>query len=107
MRRKLSKLKNVSLTIIVASGITSDVSERSPVCSDGICKRKRETGYTRLSVKKKENENTDRAKYYNLLRVLAQSVLSTSHKPLSSTHQEFGSIPSTSPSCGQLNKRSK
>ena len=52
-RRKLSKLRKVSLTIIVVSGITSDVSERSSVCSDGICKRKREIGYTRLSVKKK------------------------------------------------------
>jgi len=31
MRRKLSKLKNVSLTIIVVSGITSDVGERSSI----------------------------------------------------------------------------
>ena len=52
-------------------------------------------------LRKKENENTDRAKYYNLLRVLAQSVLSTSHKPLSSTHRELKQFPSTSPSCGQ------
>ena len=44
--------------------------------------------YTRLSVKKKENENTDREKS-NLLRVLAQSVLSASHKPLPSTHREL------------------
>ena len=58
-------------------------------------------------LRKKENEDTDRAKYYNLLRVLAQSVLSTSHKPLSSTHQELKQSPSSSPSRGQLNKRSK
>ena len=44
-------------------------------------KEKREIGYTRLSVKKKENENTDRAKYFNLLQVLAQSIPSISHKP--------------------------
>ena len=70
-------------------------------------KEKEKLVYTRLSVKKKENENTDRAKYHNLLRVLAQSVLSTSHKPLSSTHRELKQLPSTSPSRGQLNKRSK
>ena len=32
--------------------------------------------YTRLSVKKKRIKKTDRAKYLNLLRVLAQSILS-------------------------------
>ena len=52
MRRKLT----VSLTIAVVSGITSDVNKRSSVCSDGICQTKREIGYTRLSIKKKENE---------------------------------------------------
>ena len=36
IRRKI----NVSLTIIVVSGITSDVGERSSVRSDGICQRK-------------------------------------------------------------------
>ena len=58
-------------------------------------------------LRKKENENTDRAKYFNLLRVLAQSVLSTSHKPLPSTHRESKQSQSTSPSRGQLNKRSR
>ena len=55
MRRKLT----VSLTIIVLSGITSDVGERSSVRSDGICQRKGKWDYTRLSVKKKkELKNT-------------------------------------------------
>ena len=40
MRRKLSKLRKVSFTIIVVSGITSDVGERSSVRWDGICQRK-------------------------------------------------------------------
>ena len=58
-------------------------------------------------LRKKENKNTDRAKYFNLLRVLAQSVLSTSHKPLPSSHRELKQSRSTSPSRRQLNKRSK
>ena len=70
-------------------------------------KEKREIGYTRLSVKKKENENTDRAKYFNLLRVLAQSIPSISHKPLVKSLQEFGWIPSTFPILGSRNKRPK
>ena len=40
IRRKFSKLKNVSLTIIVVAGITSDVAKSPSVGSDGICKSK-------------------------------------------------------------------
>ena len=41
IRRKFSKKdKNVSLTIIVVAGITSDVGKSPSVGSDGICKRK-------------------------------------------------------------------
>ena len=49
IRRKL----NVSLTIIVVSGTTSDVGKTSSIRSDGICQRKEKLVYTRLSVKKK------------------------------------------------------
>ena len=63
--------------------------------------------YTRLSIKKKENENTDRAKHFNLLRVLAQSILSTSHKPLPSTHRESKQSPLTFAILGSRNKRPK
>ena len=40
IRRKFSKVKNVSLTIIVVEGITSDVGKSPSVGSDGICQRK-------------------------------------------------------------------
>ena len=104
MRRKII----VSLTIIVVSGITSDVGERSSVRSDGICQRKGKLDYTRLSVKKKRiKKHTDRAKYFNLLRVLAQSILSTSHKPLSSTHRELKQSPLSFAILGSRNKRPK
>ena len=90
IRRKLTVL----LTVSLVSGITSDVNKRSSVCSDGICQRKGKLDYTRLLVKKKRiKKHTDRAKYFNLLRVLAQSILSTSHKPLVKSLQEFGWIP--------------
>ena len=45
--------------------------------------KKREIGYTRLSVKKKRiKKHTDRAKYLNLPRVPAQSVLSIVQTPM-------------------------
>ena len=59
------------------------------------------------SVKKKENENTDRAKYFNLIPVVAQSILSTSHKPLPSTHRELKQNPLTFAILGSRNKRPK
>ena len=62
IRRKLT----VSLTIIVASGITSDVGKRSSVCADGICQRKGKFGYTRLSIKKQNKKITNLSKTFQL-----------------------------------------
>ena len=58
-------------------------------------------------LRKKENENTDRAKYFNLLRVLAQLILSTSHKPLPSTHRELKQSSLTFALLGSRNKGPK
>ena len=58
MRSKLSKLRKVSLTIIVVSGITSDVGERSSVRSDGICQRKGKLVIQDYRLKKKELKDT-------------------------------------------------
>ena len=58
-------------------------------------------------LRKKRIKKTDRAKYFNLLRVLAQSILSTSHKPLPSTHRELKQSPLTFAILGSRNKRPK
>ena len=57
--------------------------------------------------KKELKKHTDRAKYFNLLRVLAQSILSTSHKPSPSTHRELKQSPLTFATLGSRNKRPK
>ena len=70
---------------------------------------RREIGYTRLSVKKQKikKKKTDRAKYYNLLRVLAQSILPIARTPAEQNSLEFGRLQSTSPNHGLISKRSK
>ena len=57
--------------------------------------------------KKEIKKHTDQAKYFNLLRVLAQSILSTLHKPLPSTHWELKQSALTSAIFGSRNKRPK
>ena len=97
IRRNLT----VSLTVSVVSGIISDVGKTSSVCSDGICQRKEKWLY------KEHKKKTGRAKYYNLLRVLAQSILPIARTLAEQNSLEFEQFPSTSPSRGQLNKRSE
>ena len=71
-------------------------------------KKKRNWFIQDCRLRKKElKKHTDRAKYFNLHRVLGELILSTSHKPLPSTHRELKQSPLTSAILGSRNKRPK